>query len=62
MRGEFVVEIDASDYWIGGILQQDYDHGLQPIVYYNKKLTSAPCEYSTHEHELLAIVVVVKRW
>ena len=37
-------------------------HGLQPVAYYSKKLTGAPCNYATHERELLAIVIAVKKW
>ena len=59
-HGEFIVETDASDYCIGRVLEQDQGHSLQPVAYYNKKLTSAPWNYATHEFLLLAIVVIVK--
>ena len=62
MCGDFVVEIDASDYCISRVLNQDQSNSLQPVAYYSKKLTGAPCNYETHEHELLAIVVAIKKY
>ena len=62
LRGDFVIDTDASDYCIGGVLQQDIGNGLQPVAYFSKKLTGAPRNYATHERELLAIVVAVKKW
>ena len=62
MRGDFVIETDASNVAIGGVLSQDQGNGLQPIAYYSKKLTGAPRNYATHERELLAIVVAIKKW
>ena len=35
---------------------------LQPVAYYSKKLTGAPQNYATHECELLAIIVAIKKW
>ena len=35
---------------------------MQPVAYYSKKLTGAPHSYATHEYELLAIVVAIKKW
>ena len=35
---------------------------LQLVAYYSKKLTGAPHNYPTHEHELVAIVVAIKKW
>ena len=62
LRQDFVLDTDASNSCIGGVLQQDQGRGLQPVAYYSKKLTGAPRNYATHERELLAIVVGVKKW
>ena len=32
------------------------------MAYYSKKLTGAPAIYPTHERELMAIVVAIKKW
>ena len=62
MHVDFVIETNASDYFIGGVLCWDQGSGLQPVAYYSKKLTGTPCNYATHERELLAIVVAIKKW
>ena len=62
MQGDFVIETDASNVAIGGVLSQDQGNGLQPIAYYSKKLTGAPHNYATHEQELLTIIVAIKKW
>ena len=62
MRGDFIIETDASEVCIGGVLQQDGGNGLQPVAFYSKKLVGAPRNYATHERELLAIVVAIKKW
>ena len=61
MRGDFSIETDAFNVAIGGILSQDQGNGLQPIAYYSKKLTRAPHNYATHERELLAIVITIRK-
>jgi len=43
----FVVECDASNYAIGGVLsQQDNKGELHPVYYYSKKLSKAEINYS----------------
>ena len=32
------------------------------MAYYSKQLTGAPANYPTHECELMAIVVAIKKW
>ena len=58
----FVVTTDASVIAVGGILQQDLGHGLQPIAYASKKLTPTETRYSAYERELLGIVWAVGLW
>ena len=52
----FVVETDASDFAIGGILSQSYNGALHPVAYYSRKLSSAKINYEVHDKELLAII------
>lgn len=47
--------VDASDYGIGGVLQQCVNGEVQPLAFFSKKLTKAQCNYSTYDRELLAI-------
>lgn len=62
MSKDFVLETDASDYAIGAILEQDQGFGLQPVAYYSRKLRDAELNYPTHDRELLAIFLAVKKW
>ena len=57
-----IVETDASDFALGGILLQYYKGRLHPIVFYSRKFTEAEINYDTADKELLAIVDCFKRW
>ena len=57
-----IVETDASDFAIGGILSQDHKGRLHPIAFYSGKFTEAEINYDTADNELLAIVDCFKRW
>ena len=53
----FVLQTDASQHGIAGILCQYDDNGLlHPVMYASRKLSSAESRYSLIERELLAIV------
>jgi RNase H-like domain found in reverse transcriptase/Reverse transcriptase (RNA-dependent DNA polymerase) len=59
----FTLEVDASQYAIGAILQQTDDLGkLRPIGYYSKALTNAERGYDVHDRELLALVRGLDHW
>ena len=59
---EFTVTTDASEVSVGGILQQDFGNGLQPICYESRKLNPAETRYSAYERELLGITWAVGKW
>ena len=59
---QFVLTTDASLVHIGGILQQDFGHGLQPVAYASRKLTPTEARYSPYERELLGIVWSIGQW
>ena len=59
---EFVVTTDASEVSVGGILQQDFGNGLQPICYESRKLNPAETRYSAYEREFLGITWAVGKW
>jgi RNase H-like domain found in reverse transcriptase/Reverse transcriptase (RNA-dependent DNA polymerase)/Integrase zinc binding domain/Chromo (CHRromatin Organisation MOdifier) domain/Domain of unknown function (DUF4939)/Retroviral aspartyl protease/Integrase core domain len=58
----FIVETDASDFAIGGVLSQSYDGLLHPIAYYSRKLSAPEINYEVHDKELLAIVACFYQW
>ena len=62
-----IVETDASDYALGGILSQHYSNSdarklLHPVAFHSRKFTRSEINYDTCDKELLAIVDCFKRW
>ena len=58
----FVIETDASDFALGGILSQYHNDILCPVAFYSRKMTSAEINYEIHDKELLAIIVCFYQW
>ena len=59
-----VVETDASDYAIAGILSTYPDNGseLHPIAFFSRTLSGAKLNYDVHDKELLAIYEAFQNW
>ena len=58
-----VVETDASDYAITGILSQyEPDGEIHPIAFFSRSLQAAELNYDIHNKELLAIFSCFKAW
>lgn len=57
----FVLQADASEFAIGGVLAQDQGKGLQPISFVSRKLIDAERRYPTHERETLAIIYLLQQ-
>ena len=59
----FVVETDASDYAIGGILSQYNDENeLCPVAFYSRQMISAEKNYEIYDKELLAVFACFTEW
>ncbi|KAL0413750.1 UNVERIFIED_CONTAM: Transposon Tf2-11 polyprotein [Sesamum radiatum] len=58
MSKPFVVETDASNFALGGVLMQD----CHLVAFESKKLKDVERRYSRHEKELLAIVHYLRLW
>ena len=52
----YIVDTDASDYGIGGVLSQNIDGTEYVIAYHSKSLNPAQQKYCTTKRELLAVV------
>ena len=46
---------NASDFAVGGVLQQYINNVLQPLSFFSKKLTPAETRYSSFDRKLLAV-------
>ena len=57
-----ILETDASDFAISGILSQEFPDGIHPIGYLSRKLRAAELNYDTHDKEMLAIIESLKGW
>nr|ABW72075.1 TE4 [Blumeria hordei] len=58
-----VVEPDASNWAVGGVLLQYNDTGiLKPVAHFSKKNLPAECNYPIHDKELLASICCLDEW
>ena len=55
----YIVDTDASDYGIGGVLSQCIEGTEHVIAYYSKSLNPAQQKYCTTRRELLAVVATL---
>ena len=54
---------DASNFCIGGVLeQQDSNGAWHPVEYYSKRLSAAERNYSATDREYVAISQCLERW
>ena len=58
----FMLDTDASDMAIGGVLSQIQDGGERVIAYYSRTLNSTQQRYCTTKRELLAIKACIENW
>ena len=58
-----ILEIDFSDWCLGGVLSQYDDDGvLHSVAFFSKKMISAECNYEIYDKELLAIIRGLEHW
>jgi hypothetical protein len=63
MSRESILETDASNGVVGGVLSQKQSDGLfHPIAYFSKTMAPAECNYEIHDKEMLAIVRALEHW
>jgi len=60
---QFLIEADASEFAIGGILSQEGKDGhIHPISFYSKTMQPAERNYDIYDKELLAVIQCLKEW
>lgn len=59
---QLVLETDASDYAIAGILSMEEEGRLLPIAFMSRKMLPAELNYEIHDKEMLAIISSFKEW
>ena len=58
-----MVETDASDGVVAGILSQQHsDTEWYPVAYFSKTMAPAECNYEIHDKEMLAIIRSLEQW
>ncbi|KAH9244808.1 hypothetical protein BASA81_017770 [Batrachochytrium salamandrivorans] len=59
----FILETDASDFAISGVLHQhDQTNTLRPVAFYSRQMNNAERNYDIYDKELLAVVDSFKHW
>ena len=57
------MEVDASDYVMGGVLSMEGKDGLwRPVAFLSKSLNKTERNYEIHDKEMLAIVRELEAW
>ncbi|KAH9263788.1 hypothetical protein BASA83_012767 [Batrachochytrium salamandrivorans] len=59
----FILETDALDFAISGVLHQhDQSNTLRPVAFYSRQMNNAERNYDIYDKELLAVVDSFKHW
>jgi RNase H-like domain found in reverse transcriptase len=48
-KKSFTVTTDASNFGIGGVLEQEWEDGAHPVAFVSRKLNDEERNYSTHD-------------
>jgi len=57
------MEVDASDYAMGGVLSMECENGLwRPVAFLSKSLNEIERNYEIHDKEMLAIIWGLESW
>ena len=58
----FVIQVDACDRGVGGVLMQEHESRLHPVAFMSHKLKKHQENYSTVEKECLAIIMAIEKF
>ena len=57
------IEVDASDYAIGGVLYMEYNNGRwRLVVFLSKSLNETEKNYEIYDKEMLVIIRELENW
>ena len=56
------MEVDASDYMMGGMLSIEEEEKWKPVVFLSKLLNEMKRNYEIHNKEMLAIIRELESW
>ena len=56
------IMVDASDFCVGAVLQQEVSGQWEPIAFFSKKLSPTQCRYHTFGRELLSIYLAIRHF
>jgi len=57
------IEVDVSDYAIGGVLLIEYKDGLwRPVAFLSKSLNEMERNYKIHDKKMLVIIRRLENW
>jgi len=57
------MEVDASDYAIGGVLLMECEDGLwRPVAFLSKLLNKTERNYKIHDKEMLVVIRGLESW
>ena len=57
------IEVDTSDYSIGGVLSMEREDGKwRPVIFLSKSLNETERNYEIHDKEMLAIIRELEAW
>ena len=59
---KLAITVDASDFAVGGSLDQFCDGSWHPLAFFSKKLTTAERKYATFDREILALYLGIKQF
>jgi len=61
-KKKFILETDASNFAIGGVLSQEYEGQRRVVAYFSKTMMKHQMNYSVTEKECLAVVKAAKHF
>jgi len=61
-KANLSVTTNASDFAIGGIIQQEEEGGWKPLTFFSRKLSPAEQNYSAYDRELMTIYLTIKHY